>query len=134
MFNFIGLGPQPILEIQFDNLSKRKKQTIRDNDTVKKIPIYFVPISIRIATTSPASPVSNSTATKRSNTRASRQNWWAKLLQTRTPLTLSPQCNSLKRRELDSPGVLMDNKEYRFNFNKFDKEYESYNGKLCKLR
>jgi len=32
MLNFIGLGIQPILEIQFDNSSKRKKQTVKEND------------------------------------------------------------------------------------------------------
>jgi len=33
-------------------------------------------------------------------------------------------------RELESAGIMNEDKKYRFAFNSFDKEYESYKGKL----
>ncbi|CAK82895.1 unnamed protein product (macronuclear) [Paramecium tetraurelia] len=37
-------------------------------------------------------------------------------------------------RELDAQGILMEDKTYKFQFNKFEKQYESYYGKEVKLR
>ncbi|CAD8087483.1 unnamed protein product [Paramecium primaurelia] len=37
-------------------------------------------------------------------------------------------------RELDAQGILMEDKTYKFTFNKFEKQYESYYGKEVKLR
>ncbi|CAD8182131.1 unnamed protein product [Paramecium pentaurelia] len=37
-------------------------------------------------------------------------------------------------RELEAQGILMEDKSYKFQFNKFEKQYESYYGKEVKLR
>ncbi|CAD8184717.1 unnamed protein product [Paramecium pentaurelia] len=37
-------------------------------------------------------------------------------------------------RELDAQGILLEDKTYKFTFNKFEKQYESYYGKEVKLR
>ncbi|CAD8186298.1 unnamed protein product [Paramecium octaurelia] len=37
-------------------------------------------------------------------------------------------------RELEAQGILMEDKTYKFQFNKFEKQYESYYGKEVKLR
>ncbi|CAK85747.1 unnamed protein product (macronuclear) [Paramecium tetraurelia] len=37
------------------------------------------------------------------------------------------------RRELDAQGILTEDKSYKFSFNKFEKQYESYYGRTVKL-
>lgn len=37
----------------------------------------------------------------------------------------------LYRRELESSGIMNEDKKYKFTFNSFDKEYESFKGKLA---
>jgi vacuolar protein sorting-associated protein 26 len=42
MLSLIGLGPQPVFEINLDNLSKRKKVSIIQGSNNLKLPIYSV--------------------------------------------------------------------------------------------
>jgi len=122
-----GIGANPTLEFKIDGLDTRKHVSIKDKDgKVTKLPLYLQDDDIS------GTIDINVGKSKRLEHQGIRIEIVGRI-ECYFDAKQSSDFMSMSR-ELEPQGVLTDDKNYKFTFNKFEKQYESYSGTGFRLR
>jgi len=122
-----GIGSTPTIEIKIDGLESRKHITVKDKDgKSNKLPLFLAEDDIS----------GNVEINIGKNKRLEHQGIRIEIVGRVECFFDKNQSSDFMSmsRELEPVGILTDDKNYKFAFNKFEKQYETYSGTGFKLR
>eukprot|EP01017_Pseudomicrothorax_dubius_P030069 TRINITY_DN370_c0_g1_i1.p1 TRINITY_DN370_c0_g1~~TRINITY_DN370_c0_g1_i1.p1 ORF type:complete len:299 (-),score=111.39 TRINITY_DN370_c0_g1_i1:132-1028(-) len=127
MDSLFGLiASNPIVEITLDGVEGRKQARIRDKDNVMKLPLYQGDDDI------------SGVVEVKLNKAKKLEHLGVKIeligrIEVPQDSKQSSDFMSIGK-ELESAGIILQDKTYKFSFTRFEKQYESYYGTVVKLR